>query len=93
MNSELNKKIVDIIDKSTYEDYSLGADDNEVMTEYVDKQEAANEIEILVLNEKIELLIKYRDEFMNRFLTSSAASLNREIDIIYQQLNQLKQSS
>jgi len=84
MNSELNKKIVDIIDKSTYEDYSLGADDNEVMTEYVDKQEAANEIEILVLNEKIKLLkdCYFQDNNNNQVLQIKISELT-------QQLNQL----
>jgi len=48
-----------------------------------------NEIEILVLNSQVELLTEYRDEFMNRFLTSSAKSLDIKIDNLNNKIKEL----
>jgi len=86
MSTTLNEKIVACIDYRNIRNFdreafqSFNANEIEV---------AATQIEILVLNSQVELLTKYRDEFMNRFLTSSAASLDKEISELNNKIKEL----
>jgi len=86
MSSKLNRKIEKIL-----------KDCNEVCYnedggyDYFNSFEAANLIEQLILQEKINLLTKYWHEFIERFQTSSANSINAEIITLTQQLNKLKE--
>ncbi len=63
---------------------------NEEVNAYtLQHDEAANAIEKLILQEKIDLLKVLQEDFMNKFLTKSARDLGYKITELTNQLNQL----
>ena len=60
----------------------------EVLKKYTEGylDDAAKELSALLLQSQVDLLTKYRDEFMNRFLSSI---LDKEIENLTQQIDNL----
>lgn len=87
--STLNEKIKKIIEGSVYTDYFFNGED-EIPFDYVDKGEAAFFLEILVIQEKIDMVKGWAKEVKGYREYQSANYLEEKIEQLTQQLKQLQ---